>query len=245
MPKPQGKKKPKSNQSLRARPDLPLLALRIWSWEPATAPGPCKFQNSSKVTKKTLLKSDSKNDFLARKGRFLSVFSDQKVTFGVTFASLGGSAPKVTFSHFWAILNYFFGVREPVAGSHFQQLTEGKKRANRQGKNSPNFAPNFSRTSHTLFLGERRPQKINQTSLPFFNAKSPRKVKERIHKSFLESGQAKNLKKYLGWNFRSRLKRPIPLEEFNFDLQKSPQKRAWWLTWYVHSRLQISEPQTE
>ena len=55
------------------------------------------------------------------------------------------------------------------------------------------FSPNFSRIFRALFPGKRRPPKIHQKSPPFFNAKSPGKVKEKIHKSLLESGQAKTL----------------------------------------------------
>ena len=47
------------------------------------------------------------------------------------------------------------------------------------------FPPNFLRSFRASFRGKRRPK-----SPPFFNAKFPGKFEEKIHKSFLESGQS-------------------------------------------------------
>ena len=53
------------------------------------------------------------------------------------------------------------------------------------------FSPKFLRIFRASFRGKRRPEKIHQKSPPFFNAKFPGKFEEKIHKSFLESGQSK------------------------------------------------------
>ena len=53
------------------------------------------------------------------------------------------------------------------------------------------ISPNFVRIFCALFPGRWRPQKFHQKSPPFFNAKSPGKFEENIHKSFLESMQTK------------------------------------------------------
>ena len=63
---------------------------------------------------------------------------------------------------------------------------------------APNFAPDFARIFEDFavlcfFLGSWRPQTIHQISLPFFNAKSPGKFEEKIHKRFRESRQSKVL----------------------------------------------------
>ena len=61
------------------------------------------------------------------------------------------------------------------------------------------FSPKISRIFFcAIFPGKRRTQKIHQKSPPFFNAKSPGKVKEKIHKSLLESGPAKDCLR-TGW----------------------------------------------
>ena len=52
------------------------------------------------------------------------------------------------------------------------------------------FSPNFLRSFRASFCGRWRPEKIHQKSPPFFNAKSPGKFEEKIHKMFLESGQS-------------------------------------------------------
>ena len=51
-------------------------------------------------------------------------------------------------------------------------------------------SPNCLRSFRASFSGKRRPEKIHQKSPPFFNAKFPGKFEEKIHKSFLESGQS-------------------------------------------------------
>ena len=43
------------------------------------------------------------------------------------------------------------------------------------------FSPNFSRGFRASFRGKRRPEKIHQKSLAFFNAKFPGKFEEKIH----------------------------------------------------------------
>ena len=59
----------------------------------------------------------------------------------------------------------------------------------------PNFAPNLLRIFPELFVlrfvGNAETRKNHQEPPPFFNAKFPGKFEERIHKSFLESGQSK------------------------------------------------------
>ena len=52
------------------------------------------------------------------------------------------------------------------------------------------FSPNFSRTFRASFRGRRRPEKIHQKSLPFFNAKFPGQHEKKIHKILLESRQS-------------------------------------------------------
>ena len=52
------------------------------------------------------------------------------------------------------------------------------------------FCPNFSRSSRASFRGKQRPEKNHQKSPQFFNANFPGKFEEKIHKSFLESGQS-------------------------------------------------------
>ena len=52
------------------------------------------------------------------------------------------------------------------------------------------FSPNLLRSFRASFRGKRRPEKIHQKSPPFCNAKFPGKFEEKIHKSFLESGQS-------------------------------------------------------
>ena len=44
----------------------------------------------------------------------------------------------------------------------------------------PEFWPNFLRSFRASFRGKRRPEKIHQKSLAFFNAKSPGKFEEKI-----------------------------------------------------------------
>ena len=62
----------------------------------------------------------------------------------------------------------------------------------------PNFAPNFPQIFPEFFVlcfqGNGDHKTIHQKSPPFFNANSPGKVKEKIHKSFPESRQANLLK---------------------------------------------------
>ena len=53
----------------------------------------------------------------------------------------------------------------------------------------PNFAPKFPRIVRGLFVLDGDHRKIHRKSTPCFNAKSPGKFKEIIHKSFLESRQ--------------------------------------------------------
>ena len=53
--------------------------------------------------------------------------------------------------------------------------------------------PNFSRTFRALFRGRRRPEKIHQKSLPFFNAKFPGKHEKNIHKILLETRQSNTI----------------------------------------------------
>ena len=72
-----------------------------------------------------------------------------------------------------------------------------------QNEKSPNFSnfrpefcsekcsklsPKFSRIFRALFAGKWRPQKIHLKSPPFFNAKSPGKLQEKIHKLFWRAG---------------------------------------------------------
>ena len=62
---------------------------------------------------------------------------------------------------------------------------------------SPNFAPNFPRffERFSCFVScETETRKTHQKSPPFFNAKFPGKFEDKIHKSFLESGQSKNVR---------------------------------------------------
>ena len=73
----------------------------------------------------------------------------------------------------------------------------------RSGKLQNECFPNFSKFSSrnllrifpellsfcASFRERRRPEKNHQNSPPFFNAKFPGKFEEKIHKSFLESGQ--------------------------------------------------------
>ena len=55
------------------------------------------------------------------------------------------------------------------------------------------FSPNFSRIFRASFRGRRRPEKIHQKSLRFFNAKFPGKHDKNIHKILLESRQSNNM----------------------------------------------------
>ena len=90
---------------------------------------------------------------------------------------------------------------KPILNEKRQQIRSGKS----QSESSPNFSnfcpefcpeflsefsPNFLRSFRASFRGKRRPEKIHQKSPPFFNAKFPGKFEEKIHKSFLESGQS-------------------------------------------------------
>ena len=60
---------------------------------------------------------------------------------------------------------------------------------------APNFAPRIFRTVFVLrFVGTETRKKIHQKSPAFFNAKFPGNFEEKIHKSFLESGQSNKSK---------------------------------------------------
>ena len=52
------------------------------------------------------------------------------------------------------------------------------------------FSPNFLKSFRASFCGKRKPEKIHQKSLPFFNAKFPGKHEKNIHKMFLERRQS-------------------------------------------------------
>ena len=93
-----------------------------------------------------------------------------------------------------------FSATLSVHGLHFTVCAPSKN------ESSPNFSsfrpgfspefsseisPSFLRSFPALFASKGRPEKIHQKSPPFFNAKSPGKFEEKIHKSFRESGQSK------------------------------------------------------
>ena len=75
------------------------------------------------------------------------------------------------------------------------------------------FSMNFWGIFRALFPGKRRPLKIHQNSPPFFNAKSPDKFEEKIHKYSLESRQSNG-----GWGFKWRRGFPIRTCPFFFCL---------------------------
>ena len=55
------------------------------------------------------------------------------------------------------------------------------------------FCPNYWRSLCASFHGKWRTGKIHQKSQPFFNAKFPGELEDKVRKSFLESGQSNDL----------------------------------------------------
>ena len=107
---------------------------------------------SSKVTAKALF-------HLTRS--LLSLFSGQKVTFGVAFELLGGSPPE---SPFYSLLSYFefFGLRGPVAGSHDHKETHPQKPPTPINATENSWANNLPPTEFTGKREDSLPEQLRK-----------------------------------------------------------------------------------